>query len=87
LTSEYENLIREKEGLKTTQRDLRNEMRALKEQCTRQETSQTLLEQEKEKLKAESRSLGNLRAEHSSLKVIIIIVIIIIVMSVIPSGT
>jgi predicted nucleic acid-binding Zn-ribbon protein len=82
LTSEYENLIREKEGLKTTQRDLRNEIRALKEQCTRQEASQTLLEQEKEKLKAESRSLGNLRAEHSSLKVIIIIV-----MSVVPSGT
>ena len=69
LTTEYENLLREKEGLKTNQRDLRNEVKALKELCTRQEASQTLLEQEKEKLKAESRSLGNLRAEHSSLKV------------------
>lgn len=69
LTTEYENLLREKEGLKATQRDLRNEVKALKELCTRQETSQALLEQEKEKLKTESRSLGNLRAEHSSLKV------------------
>jgi chromosome segregation ATPase len=69
LTTEYENLLREKEGLKATQRDLRNEVRTLKELCSRQETSQTLLEQEKEKLKTESRSLGNLRAEHSSLKV------------------
>ncbi|XP_023727348.1 girdin isoform X2 [Cryptotermes secundus] len=68
LTTEYENQLREKEGLKTTQRDLRNELRALKELCARQEASQNLLEQEKEKLKAESRSLGNLRAEHSSLK-------------------
>lgn len=69
LTVEYENLLREREGLKVTQRDLRNEIRVLKELCTRQEASQTLLEQEKEKLKAESQSLGNLRAEHSSLKV------------------
>ncbi|KDR17251.1 girdin isoform X2 [Zootermopsis nevadensis] len=68
LTVEYENLLREREGLKATQRDLRNEIRVLKELCTRQEASQTLLEQEKEKLKSESRSLGNLRAEHSSLK-------------------
>jgi hypothetical protein len=69
LTTEYENLLREKEGLKATQRDLRNEVRTLKELCARQEASQTLLEQEREKLKTESRSLGNLRAEHSSLKV------------------
>jgi len=69
LTTEYENLLREKEGLKATQRDLRNEVKSLKELCTRQEASQALLEQEKEKLKAESRSLGNLRAEHSRLKV------------------
>jgi hypothetical protein len=69
LTTEYENLLREKDGVKATQRDLRNEVKALKELCTRQEASQALLEQEKEKLKAESRSLGNLRAEHSSLKV------------------
>lgn len=69
LTTEYENQLREKEGLKATQRDLRSELRALKELCAQQETSQNLLEQEKEKLKAESRSLGNLRAEHSSLKV------------------
>ncbi|KAJ9582463.1 hypothetical protein L9F63_003156, partial [Diploptera punctata] len=67
LTLEYENLLEEREGLKTMQRDLRNELRALKELCTRQEASQTLLEQEKEKLKNESRSLGNLRAEHSTL--------------------
>jgi hypothetical protein len=69
LTAEYENLLREKEGLKATQRDLRNEVRTLKELCARQEASQTLLEQEREKLKTDSRSLGNLRAEHSSLKV------------------
>lgn len=69
LTAEYENLLREKEGLKATQRDLRNEVKALKELCTRQEASQALLEQENEKLKEESQSLGNLRAEHSSLKV------------------
>lgn len=69
LTTEHENLLREKERLKATQRDLRNEVKALKELCARQEASQALWEQEKEKLKTESRSLGNLRAEHSSLKV------------------
>ena len=69
LTAEYESLLREREGLKATQRDLRNELRDLKEHCTHQEEAQTLLEQEKEKLRIESQSLGNLRAEHSSLKV------------------
>ncbi|XP_069702624.1 girdin [Periplaneta americana] len=68
LSTEYEALLREREGLKAVQRDLRNELRALKELCARQEAAHTLLEQEKEKLKSESRSLGNLRAEHSSLK-------------------
>ncbi|XP_068086065.1 girdin [Anabrus simplex] len=68
LTSEYERLLREREGLKAGQRDLRSELRVLKEHCDRQEQAQTALQQEKEKLKTESRSLGNLRAEHSSLK-------------------
>lgn len=66
LTGDYEALIRERETLRIAQRDLRSELRLIRERCT-------LLEQqnqsEKDSLKDESRSLANLRAEHSKLKV------------------
>lgn len=65
LTGDYDALVDEKQALLTAQRDLRSELRSLRDRCT-------LLEQqnqsEKNSLKEESRSLGNLRAEHSKLK-------------------
>lgn len=66
LTGDYEALVDERQTLFTVQRDLRSELRLLKDRCT-------LLEQqnqsEKDKVREESKSLGNLRAEHSKLKV------------------
>nr|CAD7574564.1 unnamed protein product [Timema californicum] len=64
LSTEYESLQQERDALKVVQRDLKLEVRTLKEQ----NTTHAAVEQERDKLRTESRSLGNLRAEHSSLK-------------------
>nr|CAD7404869.1 unnamed protein product [Timema cristinae] len=64
LSTEYESLQQERDSLKVVQRDLKLEVRTLKEQ----NTTHAAVEQERDKLRTESRSLGNLRAEHSSLK-------------------
>ncbi|XP_026276832.1 girdin [Frankliniella occidentalis] len=65
LTGDYEALVNERQTHLTVQRDLRSELRLLRERCA-------LLDQqtqsEKDSLKEASRSLGNLRAEHSKLK-------------------
>ncbi|KAK3922874.1 Protein Daple [Frankliniella fusca] len=65
LTGDYEALVNERQTLLSVQRDLRSELRILRDRCA-------LLEQqsqsEKDSLKEASRSLGNLRAEHSKLK-------------------
>ncbi|KAK7870831.1 hypothetical protein R5R35_014418 [Gryllus longicercus] len=68
LSTQYESLCVEREGLKGTIRDLRSEIRLLKTQNEKQHEEYISLQQESDKFKTESHSLGNLRAEHSSLK-------------------
>ncbi|RZF40021.1 hypothetical protein LSTR_LSTR002424 [Laodelphax striatellus] len=68
LTGEYEALVKEREQLKAQQRDLRAEQRTLREQYDLLLTQNTKLLAEVDGLKAESRTLNNLRAEHSKLK-------------------
>lgn len=70
LTVEYEDVKNEQDVLRKLNRDLRSEVRMFKENVAAQERKILNLEQEKEALKNESKSLGNLRAEHSKLKVI-----------------
>lgn len=70
LTVEYEDAKKEQDILRKLNRDLRSEVRMFKENITTQDRKISNLEQEKEALKNESKSLGNLRAEHSKLKVI-----------------
>lgn len=70
LNAEYEDVKREQEALRKLNRDLRSEVRTFKEDSTSQNKQIAILEQEKEMLRNESKSLGNLRAEHSKLKVI-----------------
>lgn len=69
LSSEYETLRKEQESLKKINRDLRSEIRTFKETIISNDKVIDTLEQEKEALKTESKSLGNLRAEFSKLKV------------------
>lgn len=69
LTSEYDILAKEKEGLKVNFRDLRAEQRLLKEKYDILASTIESLRAERDTLKEESRSLNNLRAEHSKLKV------------------
>lgn len=68
LNSEYEGLIKEKEILKITIRDLKLEMRSLKEQAMADEKTIDELRSELELLKKGSEGLTSLRAEHSKLK-------------------
>lgn len=68
LNAEYEELTKEQEQLKKNNRDLRIEVRTLNESSTSHEKKIATLELEKEALKNESKSLGNLRTEHSKLK-------------------
>lgn len=68
LSSEYDALNREKEILKITIRDLKLEMRNLKERSISDEKIIEELRAELELLKKGSVSLNNLRAEHSKLK-------------------
>lgn len=68
LNTEYEGLQKEQENLRKLNRDLRSEIRVLKEQNDTHENKISSLEIEKESLKSDSRSLANLRAEHSKLK-------------------
>lgn len=68
LNSEYDALNKEKEILKITIRDLKVEMRNLKEQSMTDEKTIEELKMELEILKKGSVSLTNLRAEHSKLK-------------------
>lgn len=69
LYQEYEEIKTEQDQLKKANRDLRSEIRALKDLQSSLEKKMLALEQEKETLKSESKSFGNLRAEHSKLKV------------------
>ena len=68
LSSEYDALNKEKEILKITIRDLKLEMRSLKERSMSDEKTIEELRMELETLKKGSTSLTNLRAEHSKLK-------------------
>lgn len=68
LSSEYDALNKEKEILKITIRDLKLEMRSLKERSISDEKTIEELRLELETLKKGSVSLTNLRAEHSKLK-------------------
>jgi chromosome segregation ATPase len=68
LSSEYDALNKEKEILKITLRDLKLEMRNLKERSMADEKTIEELRMELETLKKGSVSLNNLRAEHSKLK-------------------
>lgn len=69
LSTEYEELKHEEEQLKKVNRDLRSEIRTLKDENDNNVTKITSLELEKETLHNDSKNLGNLRAEHSKLKV------------------
>lgn len=71
LSVEYEDLKKEQENWKKQHRDLRMEIRNLKDTNAILETRIIKTEQEKDILKNESKSLANLRAEHSKLKVFI----------------
>ncbi|KAK4883258.1 hypothetical protein RN001_006577 [Aquatica leii] len=68
LYTEYDEMKKEQDQIKKTNRDLRSEIRNLKDSNTTFEKKITTLELEKDALKNESKSLGNLRAEHSKLK-------------------
>ncbi|KAL7033987.1 hypothetical protein ACKWTF_007807 [Chironomus riparius] len=68
LNSEYDGLNKEKEILKITIRDLKLEMRSLKEQAMIDEKTIDELRSELELVKKGSESLSSLRAEHSKLK-------------------
>ncbi|XP_022905925.2 girdin-like [Onthophagus taurus] len=68
LTGEYEQLKKELESVRKLNRDLRSEIRVLKDSNVSFEKKLGNLEQEKDALKNESKTLGNLRAEHSKLK-------------------
>lgn len=68
LGSEYDALNKEKEILKTAIRDLKLEMRNIKERSVADEKTIEELRLELASLKKGSESLSNLRAEHSKLK-------------------
>lgn len=68
LSSEYDGLNKEKEILKITIRDLKLEMRSLKERAMSDEKIIDELRSEIELLKKGSENLTSLRAEHSKLK-------------------
>lgn len=68
LNSEYEEIKKEQNQVKKNNRDLRSEIRTLKESNATLEKKIASIDLEKDALKNESKSLGNLRAEHSKLK-------------------
>ena len=75
LQSEYDVLVAERELLKTHQRESKCELKALQDQILMGsqaeqdwQRSRVDLQEELEKSRAETRSLTNLRAEHSRLK-------------------
>lgn len=75
LQSEYDALLAEREQLKICQRESKTELRALHDQLATSvvaeqqwQHSRTELQEELDKSRAETRSLTNLRAEHSRLK-------------------
>lgn len=65
---EYEEAKHEQESLKKIARDLRSEVRTLKDTNSNLESKVINIELEKENLRTDARSLANLRAEHSKLK-------------------
>lgn len=69
LNNEYENLRRERDVLKSNLRDVKNESRTLRETCERLEAKNETLQSEREALINNTKSLNNLRGEHSKLKV------------------
>ncbi|XP_018328259.1 coiled-coil domain-containing protein 88B isoform X2 [Agrilus planipennis] len=68
LSSEYEQLKHEMDQYKKINRDLKNETRFLKDSNAGHEKKLHELSAEKDALRNESKSLINLRAEHSKLK-------------------
>ncbi|XP_049806534.1 protein Daple isoform X2 [Schistocerca nitens] len=68
LSEQFDKMAMERESLRGAQRDLRSEVRSLREMYGQRESDAQALQRECDRLKAESRSLTNLRAEHSSLK-------------------
>ncbi|XP_014471208.1 PREDICTED: girdin isoform X2 [Dinoponera quadriceps] len=68
LNNEYEILLRERDSLKSSLRDARNENRTLRESIERLETKSEALQSEREAFVNNTRSLNNLRGEHSKLK-------------------
>lgn len=69
LNAEYDTLSKEREMLKINLKDLRAEKRCLQEKYTLLKTTCSALEMDKENLLQDSKSLVNLRTEHSKLKV------------------
>lgn len=69
LSEEYEAASKERELLRSGQRDLRSEIRQLREMNEKKVAEAINLQEDRDKLRLESQSLSNLRAEHSSLKV------------------
>jgi len=68
LNNEYENLRRERDMLKSNLRDAKNENRTLRENCERLEAKNETLQFEREASINNTKSLNNLRGEHSKLK-------------------
>ncbi|XP_046424921.1 girdin isoform X1 [Neodiprion fabricii] len=68
LNNEYEKLLVEREVVKSTLRDVKNEARALRETCQSLEAKNKALQAERETLIGNTKSLSNLRGEHSKLK-------------------
>lgn len=68
LNAEYDTLSKEREMLKINLKDLRAEKRCLQEKYTLLKTTCSALEMDKENLLQDSKSLVNLRTEHSKLK-------------------
>lgn len=69
LTSEYENLIKERDAIRANLRDAKNEMRIMREAIEKLEAKNKTLLTEKENSASNAKSLNNLRGEHSKLKV------------------
>lgn len=70
LNNEYENLFHEHDALKSNLRDVKNEIRMLRESYEGLKGRNKILQTEKESLVSDAKSLNNLRGEHSKLKVL-----------------
>ncbi|KAG7203145.1 hypothetical protein KM043_010265 [Ampulex compressa] len=68
LNNEYEILRHERDALKSNLRDGKNDIRMLRESCERLEGINKILQTEREALMDNTKTLNNLRGEHSKLK-------------------